>query len=114
MSNRDRYNASDEAQVNERREGEKLGQIAFEESFKKVMQTPDGRRVFRHLLGYTGIRGLSYTGSAQTYFNEGKRAVGIFLEGIMEDLTPNEFLELFREGIEEGIQAKQQEERNHG
>lgn len=44
-----------------------------------------GRRVLNHLLGLCGIYSNSFTGNSTTFFNEGKRDIGLrILERIME------------------------------
>lgn len=50
----------------------------MQEDYQKVfMRSPDGRRVLKDILAFTGIFELSFTGNSQTFFNEGRRAVGL-------------------------------------
>jgi len=60
---------------------EEIDQVKqMREDYQKVfMRTAEGRRVLADLLAFTGIFELSFTGNSQTFFKEGKRAVGLKL-----------------------------------
>ena len=46
---------------------------------RAVLKTKQGRRVLRRILAQCRVLSSSFTGNSETYFNEGKRAVGIFI-----------------------------------
>lgn len=48
-----------------------------------VMKTKGGRRTAWRLLEYAGLNLPSFTGNSQTFFNEGKRDVAIWLRNQM-------------------------------
>ena len=55
-----------------------------QDEFDEVMQTPAGRFVLMHLIELTGYRENTFTKDSRTFFNEGKRFIGIW---IMETMT---------------------------
>lgn len=80
------YDASDAAHV--QRRTEELEEEAAREAewLKKLVDTYQGRWFFWRLMGRCKIFQSSYTGEAEgTFFNEGKRAIG--LEILTEVLT---------------------------
>jgi hypothetical protein len=77
----------------ERLEAEKKERIRLSRLYKKIFdESDDGREVFRDLMNFCMTFVSTMTGNSYTYFNEGKRAVGLHvLEmrelGIEEELT---------------------------
>lgn len=64
---------------------------------RKKLSTPEGRRDEWELLEYCGVFRTSFTGTSTTYFNEGKRDVGLMrLKRIME-VKPEAFTQMQRE-----------------
>jgi len=50
------------------------------DDFKSVLQTPEGRRFYARLCERCFENCTTYTGNAQTYFNEGMRNVSLILK----------------------------------
>lgn len=50
---------------------------------RKVLSTPEGRRFIWKMLGRAGVFRSSFTGNSHTFFNEGKREIGL---GLFEDV----------------------------
>jgi hypothetical protein len=48
-----------------------------ESDLRKVLNLPEGRRVLWRLLSEAGVFRSSFTGDNQTFFNEGKRSLGL-------------------------------------
>lgn len=71
-------------------------------AFKKVLSTKEGRWFFTRLLDMTGYKAQSFTGNSQTFYNEGRRAVGIALVSQLADLLGYE-----------GIKSQQKAEREY-
>lgn len=61
-----------EFKANQEREEDK-------ESFQRVLNTKEGRWFLMRILDIAGYKSRSFTGNSQTFYNEGKRAVGIEL-----------------------------------
>jgi hypothetical protein len=62
---------------------ETAGKVVKDE-FDKIMQTPEGRFVLMHLVELTGYRENTFTRDSRTFYNEGRRSIGIW---IMETMT---------------------------
>ena len=48
-----------------------------QESLKNILKTVDGRWFLMRLLDATGVMSNTFTGNSTTFFNEGKRQVGL-------------------------------------
>jgi hypothetical protein len=48
-------------------------------SYKTLLNNPDGKRVLWDILSMCGVFQLSFTGNSRTYFNEGKRQIGLYI-----------------------------------
>jgi len=46
-------------------------------AWKKILETEEGRWIFSRILQMTQWEAPSFTGNSQTFYNEGKRAIGI-------------------------------------
>lgn len=101
MSNKGRYNASDEKQVNERRQQERIDAIQSRDDLKFVMGSAQGRRVLKRVMNQCGVFRSSFTGNSETFFREGARNVGLYLHGQMLDADPNQYLLILQEKLEE-------------
>jgi hypothetical protein len=67
----------------------------------KVLALPEGRRFIWRLLSEAGVFRTSFTGNSQTYFNEGRRDLGLlFLNEVMA-AKPEAFTQMQREFISE-------------
>ena len=58
---------------------QKLKDESLLRSYKILMNTVDGKAVLWDILSACGVFQLSFTGNSRTYFNEGKRQVGLYL-----------------------------------
>lgn len=67
-------------------------------AYHMMSKVADGKRVLWDIMSFCGVFQLSMTGNSYTYFNEGKRQVGLYLltmlkmGGAMEDLEKIEAL----------------------
>jgi len=73
-------------------EEEKKRLILLTNAYRTVLNSPNGRLVFRDLVDYCMVFETTNTGNSWTYFNEGKRAVGLHILnmrefGIEQELT---------------------------
>lgn len=50
---------------------------------RAVLDTPAGARLLCHLVTFCGVDESSFTGNSTTFFNEGKRAVGLYLKDLL-------------------------------
>lgn len=89
----------DEAQAKTSRKREKLRNEQDREDVRVVMSTPGGRRFLARLLERSGINRSSFTGNANTYFNEGQRNLGLFLQAELVDTSPDLYLTMLSESM---------------
>lgn len=66
---------------------------------RSVMKSPAGRRMLARHLDRTGVESISFTGNSTTFFNEGRRSVGVELQQFLKTHAPDEYLLMVREGL---------------
>ena len=69
----------DYAKAQEKQLKQKLENDSLLLAYKSLLNNPDGKRVLWDILEMCGVFQLSMTGSSWTYFNEGKRQIGLYL-----------------------------------
>lgn len=69
-------------------EARKLARQVEANDWKWLMSSKQGRRIAWRLLAETGIHRTSFTGNSETFFREGRRDVGLFIE---REITHNAF-----------------------
>lgn len=67
------------------------------EDFLELMSTKAGRRFIKALLVDCGVFRSSYTGSAETYFREGRRDVGLRVLARINEWCPQLYATLMQE-----------------
>lgn len=95
----ERLDLGDEAQAKSSRKREKLRSLQDREDTRLVMSTPGGRRFLARLLERSGVNRSSFTGNANTYFNEGQRNLGLFLQAELVDTSPDLYLTMLSESM---------------
>lgn len=90
-----------------------------ENDLRAILKLPEGRRLVWSMLEEGRVFQSSFTGNSETFFNEGKRAVGLVLLGRILAVKPEAFQQMtlehaseekdFAEQVEK---AKREEERN--
>ena len=66
-------------------------------AYQRVLATPEGRRVLWELMEFCGVYTESFTGNSQTFYNEGRRAVGLKVINDILDVDPGLYLSMIRE-----------------
>lgn len=61
---------------------------------RELLKLRQGREVIWHILSLTNLYGESFTGNSQTFYLEGKRAVGLAILQILEDADPTAYARL--------------------
>lgn len=88
-------------------------------AWKKVMSTKEGRWFFMRLLDRTGYKAKSFTGNSHTFYNDGRREIGIELVDQLNMMHPHdgfiwtqkaekEYVD-FQEAIEKFLNAQEEE-----
>jgi hypothetical protein len=72
---------------------------------KALMALPEFRRYAKRYLGLCNVFQTTFTGSSETFFREGKRAVGTTMFGEIMKITPERFAELMAERMPDDEQA---------
>jgi hypothetical protein len=62
-----------------------------------LMANPAGRRIMARLLDMSGTARNSFTGSSTTFYNEGRRSVGVELEAEIRDHAFDNYIAMLQE-----------------
>lgn len=60
-----------------------------QDDVKKILGTPEGLRFFWRLLEIAGIYRTTFTGNSNSFFNEGRRSVGLEIKADLMDVDPD-------------------------
>jgi len=71
-----------------------------ENDLRQAMDTAQGRRLLFGIMSGTGTFSKTFTGSSQSYYNEGRRSVGLDLFHEVMDIEPSRFLTMWNEDKE--------------
>ena len=63
---------------------------------KAKAKREDGLLVFHDLLQKAGVYRISFTGNSSTFFNEGKRSLGLELLEMMENSKPESLIKIIK------------------
>lgn len=88
---------SEEEQVEEQERRIKRAAELLEEGFRFILDDEKGRRVLWWLLSECGVFRISMTGNSATFFNEGRRDIGLRLMDRIMALRPDIYAEMYRE-----------------
>lgn len=67
------------------------------DDIKWLMGHEQGRRIAWRLLDKAGVYRTSFTGNSATFFNEGRRDIGLFLLGEVQSHCPDRFMMMLKE-----------------
>ena len=98
---RDLYSVSMQERHDEAAKQRKELELELKNDIRTIVSTPAGRRFLWWLLSITGPHLPSYTGNSDTFFNEGRRSVGLEVEHRLVAADPATYLAMIREGKEE-------------
>lgn len=68
-----------------------------ERDLRQVIETKSGRRFLFSLMSASGTFEKTFTGSSQSYFNEGRRSIGLELFHEVMDMEPDKFVAMWKE-----------------
>lgn len=102
MSDKDKnFNASDEAQVGQRkRKDERIRDIELAD-VKQLMSSREGRRFIWRMLDRTGVFRTSFTGNSTTFFNEGMRNIGLIILADVQAACAEQYIVMMNESTED-------------
>jgi hypothetical protein len=101
------HNTEDEKLRKDLEEINKLADLQRDEDIRSLMLTPVGRRFMWWLLDkQCNLHGTTFTGDSQTFHNEGQRFVAASLMLKIQDLVPDMYALMVKEGMEDLIKFK--------
>lgn len=87
-------NSNNESEVRNAQIKEKMNQDSYDSALKNLLQTEMGRIVIWKLLSDCRLFQTNFTGSSETYFLEGKRAVGLNMLADIMRVDPESFIKM--------------------
>lgn len=66
-----------------------------------LMDSGQGRRILSRLMAVTGVFHISMTGNSLTYYNEGRRSVGLELLADVNEVCPEKYILMLNERIKD-------------
>lgn len=87
-------NIADETHVEKKARLERVRREQELNDLKALLDKPEFQRFMWRLLGECRMYESSFTGNSVTFYNEGKRAVGIFLHQEIIEAKPESFIEM--------------------
>lgn len=90
-------------EIKELRKRERSREI---EDVKKVISSAEGRRFLWRLMSESGVFRASYTGDSKTFFNEGKRDIGLLVLREVNTAKPSAFAQMQNEFLNEQEKKK--------
>jgi hypothetical protein len=90
-------NAADEAALHRSATREKDQRRREANDLRDVMSMPQGRRVMWRILVKAGVYSDGFTGDNRTFFNEGRRSIGLQLMAELEAAAKEHFIDMWQE-----------------
>lgn len=82
------------------------------EDLKKLLSMPEGRRYIWRLMAHAGVFRTSFTGNSTTFFNEGKREIGLMVISEVMNASPSSFTQMQNESVNEQKKLSKQLEQS--
>lgn len=73
---------------------------------RRALGNEDTRYLMRWVLEQTGMFKPAFTGNSTTFFNEGRREVGLEIVGLLNEIDPYEFVRLMKDGADEIVRKR--------
>ena len=92
----------DEKQVGRAQSRHKKRRQIELDDLKKILETPSGRRFVTRLLDQTGLLAADmFTGNSTTFYNLGKRDIGLWMYNEMMSAKPESMIQIMNERLTE-------------
>jgi hypothetical protein len=85
-------------EASQRRDASVLARQVETNDTKWLMSSKQGRRIVRRWLASAGIYQTSFTGNSETFFREGKRALGLEILADVTKHAPEDYIAMLTEG----------------
>lgn len=90
-------NAANPEEIKKRSKQDKLNDTQEKLDLEWILSTPQGRRFIWKFLTTAGIFQSSFTGNSTTFFNEGKRDIGLKLLAEVTEANPDAYTLMMKE-----------------
>lgn len=90
---------SSQAREAERRHEAAVDKRVTAEDWAWLLASKRGRRIVNDLLDVCGVDRLSYTGTAETYFREGRRSIGLHVQQQARSMAPDHYIDLLKDNL---------------
>lgn len=90
-------NAADPKQVKKAKQKEATARDIELNDIRTILRSKEGRRFMWRLMGHCGVYKTSFTGNSHTFFNEGQRNIGLFLNAEIGEASPEAMIEMIKE-----------------
>jgi len=90
-------NAADAEQVKEAGVKEKFGRKQELNDVYNILAIPSGRRWVWRVLSDCGVFKSSFTGNSTTFFNEGRRDIGLRILADVMEANPDAYVQMAKE-----------------
>lgn len=100
-------NAADENEVNHHEKKERDEAKRYKDSLINVMSTEPGRSFMWEMLSKAGLFRTSFTGNSATFFNEGKRSLGLELMADIQEFCPRHYVTMHDEATKRQFDKKE-------
>lgn len=93
-------NVADKSKVDKAKLKDKFKVRQRDEDLKTILNLREGRRYLWGILEEAGVFTSSFTGNSHTFFNEGKRDMGLRVLSHITESNPDAFLKMMVESKE--------------
>jgi hypothetical protein len=90
---------SSQAREAERRHEAAVDKRDTVEDWAWMLASKRGRRIVNDLLDVCGVDRPSYTGTAETYFREGRRSIGLHIQQQARSMAPDHYIDLLKDNL---------------
>jgi hypothetical protein len=101
VSEEPQYDSSDEQHVKGRKTKAKIRREDQLSCLRDILETEGGQEFFWRLLSRCRLYETSFTGNSQTFFNEGKREVGLWILSEIVAADPAAYSKMMTKNTEE-------------
>jgi hypothetical protein len=91
------YDAGNPEDVTNRKKVADEREVLRTAGLRGILESREGRIFLYELLGQCGIYQISYTGNSETFFREGKRAVGLQLLSDIVKCNNDAYISMLKE-----------------
>jgi len=95
------YDAGDETQVKEKKTKATLEKEREQEELRQLLEDKKFRKFVWKVLSECGVYQEAFTGNSHTFYNEGKRKIGVWLIAQLISSSPKSYVQLQLENIED-------------